>query len=199
MNINKHPLYPVWHGIFTRCYNKNSKDYKYYGAKGVKVCDRWGIRGGQGFLNFVEDMGERPDGCSLDRIDRSKNYSPENCRWTTPLEQVNNRAIATALTYNGETHTATEWSKITGINREVIYHRINYLGWSVEKTLTTPPHNSKRGKKIFLDFHGRRVSLADICKMTGVSKSTIRRKLGLGWTIDEIIDEPVTKWGKLKK
>ena len=120
MNINKHPLYPVWHGIFTRCYNKNSKDYKYYGGKGISVCARWSIKGGQGFRNFAEDMGERPKGYTLDRIDRSKNYSPDNCRWATPLEQVKNRGISTSITYNGETLSVTEWSSRLGINREVL-------------------------------------------------------------------------------
>ena len=143
-------------------------------------------------------MSPRPDGMTLDRIDRNKGYSKDNCRWATPLEQVNNRGMATSITYNGETHTATEWEKIVGISRETIYHRINYLGWSPEKTLTTPMKKSKRGKKIFLDYHGTRVSLADISKKAGVTKGTVQRKLKLGWTIDEIINEPRTPWGKLK-
>lgn len=198
MRVIEHPLYSVWKGLFTRCYNKNSKDYKYYGAKGITVCDSWSIKGGQGFWNFVNDMAPRPVGTTLDRINRNKGYSKDNCRWTTPLEQVNNRGIATSITYNGETHTATEWEKIVDVSRETIYHRINYLGWSPEKTLTTPMKKAKRGKKIFLDYHGKKVSLANISKITGVTKGTIQRKLKLGWTIDEIIKEPRTPWGKLK-
>lgn len=200
MNINKHPVYGVWRGIFTRCYNKNSKDYKYYGAKGIKVCDRWSIKGGQGFKNFVDDMGPRPYGYTLDRIDRTKGYSQDNCRWATPLQQVKNRGIATSYTYKDRTLSVTEWSKITGINREVIYHRVNYLGWDIKKALETPASKvpAKRNPTIKLTYNGKTVTLSDVSKLCGVSKSTITRKLKMGWTIDQIIAEPKTPWGKLK-
>lgn len=198
MRTTQHPLYPVWSGLFTRCHNKNSKDYKYYGAKGVTICGRWSIKGGEGFWNFVKDMSPRPEGTTLDRIDREKEYSPDNCRWATPLEQVNNRGIATSLTYDGETHTITEWGEITGIGRETLYQRINYRGWDAKKALTTPKKKAKRGRKVFLDYHGERIDLAEAERLTGVSRSTIQRKMRLGWALDDIIKEPRTPWGKLK-
>lgn len=198
MKATQHPLYAVWKGLFTRCYNKNSKDYKYYGAKGITVCDKWSIKGGEGFWNFVKDMAPRPDGMTLDRINRNLGYSPDNCKWSTPLEQVNNRGMATSLTYNGETYTITEWGEITGLGRETLYQRINYRGWNAEKALNTPKKNAKRGHKIFLDYHGEKIDLAKAEKLTGVSRGTIQRKLKLGWTLDDIIKEPHTPWGKLK-
>ncbi len=75
------PLYKLWCGIFSRCYNPKVKIYKYYGGRGIKVCDRW-----RNFSNFHVDMGDRPEGLQLDRIDNDKGYSPENCRWATPKE-----------------------------------------------------------------------------------------------------------------
>lgn len=71
----------IWTGIITRCYNEKSTVYKYYGGRGIKVSDRW-----RDFLNFLEDMGERPPGLQIDRIDNDGHYEPGNCRWVTPKE-----------------------------------------------------------------------------------------------------------------
>lgn len=80
--------YRTWKLMKRRCFNKNTKEYKYYGGKGIGVCDRWV----NSFSNFLEDMGKRPKGCSLDRIDCSSDYSPENCRWATNRQQQRNRS-----------------------------------------------------------------------------------------------------------
>jgi len=77
----------MWKGILTRCYNSNNKSYKYYGKKGIKMCKRWR----HSYDNFASDMGERPEGTSIDRIDSNGNYEPGNCKWSTPTEQTQNR------------------------------------------------------------------------------------------------------------
>ncbi len=79
-------MYKAWQGMWTRCTNPRATSFKYYGAKGVLVCDRW-----RRFENFFEDMGERPAGLSLDRIDPNGNYEPTNCRWATRSEQQKNK------------------------------------------------------------------------------------------------------------
>lgn len=80
--------YVIWHGMIRRCFNKNFKDYKFYGARGITVCDRW-----LKFENFLEDMGERPDNLTLDRINNNGNYEPSNCRWATWLDNLQNKGI----------------------------------------------------------------------------------------------------------
>lgn len=86
----KHPKeYKVWEGMRQRCLNKNNHAYEHYGERGIKICERW--RGAHGFKNFLEDMGDRPSGCSLDRIDVNGDYCKENCRWATTRSQACNK------------------------------------------------------------------------------------------------------------
>lgn len=90
INGKKTKTYNAWSAMVQRCYNPKAKNFKYYGARGITVCDRWKGKH-HGFPNFLADMGEAPAGMWLDRKDNDGNYELSNCRWTTPREQANNR------------------------------------------------------------------------------------------------------------
>ena len=102
---DRHPLYSTWRSMRSRCYNSNQPAYKWYGAKGIKICDRW--LGDSGFENFVEDMGKRPEGHTLDRIDNDGDYSPENCRWADKHTQGANRRNSRELV--GIRYRSSKW------------------------------------------------------------------------------------------
>lgn len=95
-NRHKHPLYKLYHGMLDRCRNPNNTHFKYYGGRGIQVCERW--QGPKGFTHFLEDMGERPQGLTLDRIDNNGNYEPGNVRWATRKQQIANTRIPTTNT-----------------------------------------------------------------------------------------------------
>lgn len=113
--------YQSWFSMRSRCFNKNNPSYSHYGAIGVTVCDRWK----DSFENFLTDMGERPSKAySIDRVDVNGNYEPTNCRWATSIQQQNNKKNNNSITYNGETHTVSEWARILGIKASIIYTRL---------------------------------------------------------------------------
>lgn len=95
-NRCKHPLYRTYCIMRERCISNKSINFKNYGGRGITVCERW--LGVEGFENFILDMGDRPDGMSLDRIDNEKGYSPDNCKWSTSHEQARNKRIFSSNT-----------------------------------------------------------------------------------------------------
>lgn len=113
-----------------RCNNKNDSCYERYGGMGIKVCERW-----NGFKNFFEDMGERPEGLTLGRIDNNKGYNPSNCRWETREQQQNNCHHNKFITHHGKTLTASQWARETGISLGTIWNRI-YNGEPPSRILT---------------------------------------------------------------
>lgn len=129
--------YNTWGSMIARCCKKQSTKYPMYGAKGIKVCERW-----MDFENFLADMGERPSTqYSIDRYpDRTGNYEPGNCRWATLEEQGRNKKNNRYLELNGERRCLSEWVEVTGLSRSTIRGRLK-RGWTHERTLTTPNLN----------------------------------------------------------
>lgn len=127
------PEYQSWASMITRCYNKNTKSFKNYGGRGINVCDSWR----NDFQSFYQDMGSRPIGSSLDRIDVNGDYYKENCRWATNSEQARNRRDSRFVEFNGERKSLSEWSEILGIKYLVLYKRIG-RGDNVERAFRNP-------------------------------------------------------------
>jgi len=118
--------------MLTRCTNPNFPGFYKHGGRGIRVCERW-----HSFENFLADMGERPSGKTLDRINNNGHYEPGNCRWATTAEQSVNTRQNHFLTFMGETMTLSQWTAKMGLRRGCIGERIA-RGWSVARALTEP-------------------------------------------------------------
>lgn len=116
---NPHPLYSIWQGMRRRCLNPKSRMWNDYGGRGITICDRW-----NSFHAFAADMGERPPGYSLDRIDNDKGYSPENCRWATRQQQQRNQRRAVYVVIDGVQHRAIELAEVAGVKTDTILERV---------------------------------------------------------------------------
>jgi hypothetical protein len=129
--MSYHPLYRVWLSMKSRCNNKKNLKYPRYGGRGIRVCDRWNK-----FENFYADMGERPDGLSIDRINNNKGYNKKNCRWATIREQAKNTVNNVFLTYKGERLHLSEWARRIGIASSTITERRN-KGWTIREIVSS--------------------------------------------------------------
>ena len=129
--------YVIWLGIRSRCLNPKNRSYRHYGARGITMCERW--------LNSIEhfntDMGPRPLGMTIDRIDNDGPYSPENCRWIDRKAQALNTRSNVKITFNGETLTVCQWADKLGLLRETLWSRLFRYRWTIDKAFTTPIHS----------------------------------------------------------
>lgn len=129
----KKPEYTAWCHMKARCQNQRHKYYKYYGGRGISVCDRWQI-----FQNFIEDMGRRPSSKhSLDRINNDGNYEPGNCRWATKADQMLNRRVRRTVPYHGRKVFFTDLLGRCDLLPDTLWTRIK-RGWDIDEALTTP-------------------------------------------------------------
>lgn len=130
--------YRSWMAMRERCLKNTHRQFQSYGGRGITVCEAWNT-----FENFLADMGERPEGTSIDRIDNDGNYEPGNCRWATSSEQGNNRRTCRMLEIDGETLSVALWSKRSGIDARTIIQRLN-RGWTEERAAFAPPMEINR-------------------------------------------------------
>lgn len=126
--------YIAWYNIKARCYNKNHVSYANYGGRGIVICDRWL----ESFQNFFDDMGLKPSKAyTIERLDNSEPYSPENCKWATYTEQANNKRNNHLVTIGNETKTTGQWAKVFNISPVTICSRVNRK-WTLFDSITTP-------------------------------------------------------------
>jgi len=128
------PEYKSWASARSRCVNINNAAYQKYGGRGIKMCDEWL----NDFSKFLSDMGPRPIGYSLDRINNDGGYNPINCRWASRREQNNNQSNTVFITYKELTKPLSYWADDLGINIRILYERLFRYKWSVEKSFTHP-------------------------------------------------------------
>ena len=138
--LARHPAYKNWQSMHSRCYNEADRDFYNYGGRGIQVCARW-----FDVSNFIADMGEKPTGYCVDRINGNRHYMPSNCRWASRKEQSNNTRTNHRLEIEGVSKTISEWSRISGISKSAIWHRLD-SGWLPKSAVWTPIDTRKRSK-----------------------------------------------------
>ena len=126
-------IYKTWLNMRKRCRNKNDISYSRYGGRGITVCKEWDVS----FEAFLADMGEKPEGKTLDRIDNNDGYRKENCRWSTWVEQCLNRRSNKLITAFGKTQHLIFWAKESGLKCGTIAKRLR-LGWTSERAVSQP-------------------------------------------------------------
>lgn len=126
------PEYGSWMSMMGRCSNPHDPAYARYGGRGILVCGRW-----KDFRNFYSDMGPRPEGMTLDRIDNDRGYEPANCRWADRFTQSRNRRGTKFYDVAGGRHTALDLAKLSGLPYDCVRKRL-YSGWSPEDAITIP-------------------------------------------------------------
>ena len=191
--ISKHPDYGIWLHMRSRCFNKNHKNYEYYGGRGITVCDRWK----DSFDNFMDDMGPRPEPRSSYSIDRypnkDGNYEPDNCRWATSIQQNNNRRPRyigsygmpdhTLIIYNGGITTLRHFSNVTGIHIVVVKYRYSQntdAGWIL--------HNDFDNR--YYEYKGHMYNIKELSLMARVTYEVMySRIIKLKWPVERAVSE----------
>lgn len=126
------PTYLSYWAMRRRCEKGSFEHFDRYGGRGISICERW-----MKFENFLADMGERPEGMTLERIDNNGNYEPKNCKWATKQEQANNKSSSRFIEFNGKRQTLSAWARQYKISVPRLANRLD-KGWPVELALKTP-------------------------------------------------------------
>lgn len=147
---SKERLYAVWCDMKNRCYNPNYAEYRYYGQRGIFVCEEWkndypAFRD-WALANGYDEHNKNKE-CTLDRIDVDKNYCPDNCRWVDLFVQANNKRNNIKIEYNGVTRTIAEWARVLDMKFSTLYCRLIQYNWTIEKAFTTPVKQANRNEE----------------------------------------------------
>lgn len=177
MNDEHKRLKSIHRGMKSRCYNKKSINYKYYGGRGIRICDEW-LESFDNFYQWAIVNGYSNE-LTIDRIDSNKDYAPDNCRWSTKKEQSYNRSMSVKLTLKGRTMYMTEWAEELGIDKKTLSWRYRN-GWSDEEILSNK-------KDIILTYNGESKNLLEWSKKTGIKKSTLWDRYNRGWEVKDIL------------
>jgi hypothetical protein len=186
-NMSDTIVYTRWATMIQRCGNPHDRSYRHYGGRGIKVCASW-----KKFENFFKDMGHPPKGLELERINNDGDYTPENCTWVTRKEQTNNCRKNRVLTFNGVHRTESQWAEEMGISVQTLSNRINQMGWSIEKAISTPLREKDFGEKI--SFKGQEHTLLWWSKKLHTSYDTLWKRINkYKWSVDKSLSLPIRK------
>ena len=163
-----------------RCNNPKHMNYRFYGGRGIKCCDRW-----SSFELFLQDMGDKPCGFTLERIDNDCDYEPSNCKWASRKAQANNRRSNRKVTVNCDTRTPEEWSEEVGLPGNVIRRRL-LRRWNPKDAISTPAR-----EKVSLTVQGVTKSLSEWAEISGISRDTLRGRIRLGYSPEEAVTTPL--------
>jgi hypothetical protein len=152
------PNYSIWQGMLNRCRNPNFPQFKDYGGRGIRVCERW-----KTYSAFAEDMGERPPGTTLDRIDNDGNYEPSNCRWATRKEQQRNQTVTSRVEIEGKSYVAVDLAEQIGVETTTIVARAK-RGLSLAEVLDPTPHTQRSGLALGAAIHWQMKRSQTHCK-----------------------------------
>jgi len=175
--------YRSWRAMKIRCFNPNYPRYSDWGGRGITVCDRWK----NSFEDFLADMGSRPTAKhSLDRIDNNADYSPKNCKWSTRVEQDNNKRNNHLITIDDVTLTIAQWAKKMNISGQLIQGRLKN-GWSEYKAVMTPIY----GKIRLITIGNETYTIAQWEKKMSYGVNVIFMRLKTGWSEFDAVMTPV--------
>jgi hypothetical protein len=166
--------YGSWHQMRQRCTRKSHPSYKHYGGKGIGYCKRW-----DSFANFLKDLGPKPEGMTLERVDSKKNYSPKNCRWASRHDQARNKSNNVWLTYKGRTLILSDWAREIGMPKLTLNKRIK-SGYSVQEAFEM---GRNEGKCKMISFKGERLSMSNWAKRLGLTVCCLSGRLNNGWPL----------------
>ena len=178
---SNHPLYSSYTHMMDRCYNEKCKSYKNYGGRGIYVYDEW-----HDFSKFCTDMGDRPKGKTLNRIDNDGHYCKKNCNWADPAEQNNNRRNNIYITASGKTRTLGEWAAFTGHSFFTLHAR-HKRGWDADLIINGKPRGFKIDHpKILIKYNGEHMSVAKASELSNVKARTIYSRYANGLREEEL-------------
>jgi hypothetical protein len=175
-------LYATWTDMKKRCYNPKCKGYKYYGAKGIKVCEEW-LDKEKGFDNFVlwALSSGYADNLTIDRKDSTKDYSPDNCQWKTMKEQERNKSNNHPVTINGVTKLMIEWAEEYKVPYKTFKSRV-HAGWSGEQLLQPVAQIEK-----YITINSETKSIKEWARHIGINYDTLRTRLRNGVTGEALL------------
>jgi hypothetical protein len=195
--------YKVWESMQDRCFNEQHVAYHRYGGRGILVCARWQRPGG--FEHFFADLGARPEGLSIDRIDNDAGYdcgkcedchargvTKTNCKWASSKAQARNKSSNRYIEVNGERLILADWARKLGVHRRTLDARLS-AGWSDERTVLTPPAPRSR----LVEANGKSMTIAEWAKKIGGTPNHIWSRINDGWSEQDAVTTSIgTRGGR---